>query len=96
MKKIVFQCNDIKIGVNSNDDKLIYDLVKKYGNYFKLTNDNADFNISYLVYENPIPLGNEFKEVNESEYNYVTSKDDNLYVFMKSYDKTKEYLQIII
>ena len=90
MKKIVFECNEIKIGVNSNDDSLIYDLISKYGNYFKLTNEKSDYNISYLVYENPIPLGNEFKEVNETEYNYVTSKDDNLYVFMKQYDKTKE------
>ena len=90
MKKIVFKCNDIKIGINSNNDELIYDLIKKYGDYFNLTNDSADFNISYLVYENPIPLGTEFKEINETEYNYVAHKDDNLYVFMKDYNKTKE------
>ncbi|MBR6689893.1 MAG: hypothetical protein IKL65_01010 [Bacilli bacterium] len=90
MKTIVFNCNDIKIGINSNNDELIYDLIKKYGNYFKLTNDSSDFNISYLVYENPIPLGTEFKEINETEYNYVAHKDDNLYVFMKEYNKTKE------
>ena len=90
MKKIVFECNGIKIGVNSNDDTLIYDLINKYGNYFNLINDKAEYNISYLVYENSIPLGKEFKEINETEYNYVTSKDDNLYVFMQQYDITKE------
>jgi len=90
MKKITLECNEIKIGINSNNNELIYDLVKKYADYFRLTNNETDFNISYLVYENLIPLGNEFKEVNEKEYNYVTSKDDNLYVFMKDYNKEKE------
>lgn len=89
MKKIVFECNDIKIGVNSNNDELVYDLVKKFGDYFNLTNEKTDYNISFLVYENPIPLGNEFKEINETEYNYVACKDNNLYVFMETYNKTK-------
>lgn len=90
MKKITLECNGIKIGVNSNNDKLVYDLVKRFGDYLNLTKDEADYNISYLVYESAIPLGNEFKEINETEYNYVTSKDDNLYVFMKEYSKEKE------
>ena len=90
MKKITLECNGIKIGVNSNSNDLVLDLVKKFGLYFNLTNEEADFNISYLVYENAIPLGSQFKEINETEYNYVTSKDDNLYVFMKEYSGEKE------
>ena len=38
MKKITLECNGIKIGVNSNGNDLVLDLVKKFGLYFNLTN----------------------------------------------------------
>ena len=90
MVNIVFESNGVKIGVNSNKKEVMLNLIEKFGNYFNISSEKADFNISYLVYDLPIPLGEKYKEINEGEFNYITSKDNNLYVFMKDYDLSKE------
>jgi len=89
MVNIVLESNGVKIGVNSNKKEIIINLIEKFGNYFNISSEKADFNITYLGYELPIPLGEKYKEINEYEYNYITSKDDNLFVFMKEYDTSK-------
>jgi len=90
MVNIVLESNGVKIGVNSNKKEVIMTLIEKFGNYFNIVSEKADFNISYLVYELPIPLGEKYKELNEGEFNYVSGNDDNLFVFMKEYDIEKE------
>ena len=86
-----FGCNDIKILVNSNNKKVIDDLIDKYDDYYCDNTGNIDYIINYIVGEPPKGAKKYLDcERGDDSYNYITGNENELTVYLPEYNSFKE------
>lgn len=83
-----FNVNDINIKVRSNNPNIIIELVKLYGTYYEEAKGktNADITINYVVGSNR-KTNYPIKEKEQTEFNYIEKKENNLNIYMRKYDE---------
>lgn len=86
-----FGCNDVKILARSNSEKVINDLVNKYGNYYCDNSINTDYVINYIIGDITSEKHGYFdNEIGDDSFNFITGNNKELTVYLKEYNPYKE------